>query len=85
MPNVIKAQEVQVSTKEGECNLNITLDLNINLQTGELNLTASEKTNLKKFNNFIDDDDDDDKVDWKIPEFKTEIIPNFGKKSSDES
>jgi len=66
---------VTVATKNGECNINITLDLNINLTTAGLELTSGKSNGV----NSIREDENEDKVDWAIPDFSPSSKLQFGK------
>ena len=72
MVQLIKKPEVRILTKQGECNVSITLDLNINLNSDGLsvNVSNSEVTAKQK--------QEDDEVKWAIPDFSNEQI-KFGK------
>ena len=59
-----------VETKNGECKVHITLELNINLN-GNVATVESVK-NLTPVK--------EDKVEWVIPEFDSRIKLDFGKK-----
>lgn len=59
-----------VVTNQGECKIHITLDLNLNLAGGVVNV-ESVKSTAKK---------DPEKVDWAIPDFATDLKLDFGKK-----
>lgn len=65
MAQQIKLQNVNVVSKDGECNLNISLELNINLTTDQI---YAQNTNIK------DEGKSDDKVDWMIPDFTCEKV-----------
>jgi hypothetical protein len=63
-------QPIKVVTKEGEATVHITLELNINLNTGGLSISAQGKEEVKE---------EKEKTQWAIPEFgKTKKI-EFGK------
>lgn len=66
MAQQIKLQNVNVVSKDGECNLNISLELNINLTTDQI---YAQNTNIKE-----EKKSDDDKVDWVIPDFTCEKV-----------
>lgn len=70
MAQLIKPNQVKLITEKGECNLHITLDLNINLNTGKLEINAKE--------NYVKEEKED--VSWEIPEFKPTKKIQFGKK-----
>lgn len=55
MPQVIRSKEIEVNTVSGECKLFITLELNINLNTGNIsfNTTSVEKVEEKEENNYM--------------------------------
>jgi hypothetical protein len=62
-----------VETQKGECNIHITLDLNINLAGGVVGIESVKATPKK-----IEKEEED--VKWAIPEFDSGIKVNFGKK-----
>lgn len=64
-----------VVTKDGECHLTITLELNINLNSD--GVTASVQS-VKSPNM----EDDDDKVIFEVPDFTSGNTIDFGKESS---
>lgn len=69
----IKPQEVKIITKEGECSVNITLDLNINITADGLKVSAeagaAEPEEAKPT-----------PKEWVIPEFGPSPKINFGKR-----
>lgn len=69
MGELIKPSRVSIITKEGEYQLHIIVDLNINLNTGDL---KADKPNREQ--------EDDDKTIWAIPTFKSQDKVKFGKK-----
>lgn len=76
MAQLIKSSDIKVITKDGECKLSISIDLNINLNTLGVAVNAQtvkvgdEKEEKKK-----------DDVAWQIPDFANVPKLNFGKKS----
>lgn len=82
MVQYIDAQKTQVITKNGECEININLTLNINLTNEGLNLSmGSASSNLVKSNQQIETNNQkiDDKVEWEIPDFTDNGTVTFGK------
>jgi predicted transcriptional regulator len=80
MGNLIRPTQVHLVTKEGECQLNITIDLNINLNNGTVDFQSSRANKIEK----IDEENDDDKTVWAIPTFKSEDKVKFGKRKEQE-
>ena len=76
MVDLIRPTKVHVITKEGECQLNITIDLNINLNTGTVDIQSSKA-------NKIVEKEDDDKAVWAIPTFESKDKVKFGKKKEE--
>jgi hypothetical protein len=68
MPALIKPHEVKVTTKDGEVQVAITLDLNINLNAAGLHVTAKVAGEQKE------------ETQWEIPDFEPSPKINFGKK-----
>ncbi len=63
-------------TKKGECLVNITLDLNINLSSDEINISS------KKSGSQAIQQDDESKIadfEWSIPDFSGDEKISFGK------
>ena len=75
MPRIIKPEKLktEIITKNGECKIELTLNININSEG--VGVTANGKKAKDK--KYIDEGED--KVNWAIPEFDSEKI-NFGKK-----
>jgi hypothetical protein len=69
MVQLLKPHEVKIITKEGECQVSITLDLNINLN-GEI---AQVTTKVKQ-----KEEEKEENV-WEIPDFSSGEKINFGK------
>lgn len=76
MPQLIKPNEVKVITKNGECQVSITLELNINLngdgvavsaQSVKQEIQEKEKPKSTGFN-------------WEVPDFEASPKIQFGKK-----
>lgn len=74
MGELIKPSRVSIITKEGEYKLHIIIDLNINLNTGSLDLKPVKPSQ----------EEDDDKTIWAIPTFKSQDKVKFGKKKEQE-
>lgn len=79
MAQLIKANDVKVVTKDGECKLSISIDLNVNLNTtgisvGVQNIAAGqvEQQNKKQ---------EKESTMWEIPDFAPMPKLNFGKKA----
>ena len=68
-------KQISVTTKNGECNINLTIDLNINLNQTVTDLIKQETKRA------YESEEDDDKVDFAIPDFEgSEMKLDFGKK-----
>lgn len=74
MPQLIKPNEVKVVTKNGECQVSIILELNINLNGDGVAVSAQsikpETKEKSKPNSF----------DWEVPDFEASPKIQFGKK-----
>ncbi len=71
MANRISPQSVKVITQDGEVHVLITLELNINLNSGGIQtVTSSEKTEIKK---------EKESDIWELPDFGNSPKINFGK------
>ena len=77
MVRILKPEKVKTNivTKNGECKIELTLNININAEG--ISVTAGGKSKKNKKNKYIDEGED--KVNWAIPEFDSEKI-DFGKK-----
>lgn len=75
MGDLIRPTKVHVVTKDGECQLNITIDLNINLNTGTVELQSSKATTAP-----VVEKAEEDKTVWAIPTFVSGDKVKFGKK-----
>ena len=78
LAQIIKPNVVKILTKEGEVQVYITLELNINLNADNLKINAQsfveeshEKEKKPKF--------EEDKVEWAIPDFGFSQKIEFGK------
>jgi len=79
MPQRIQPTHTKVITKDGECVINLTLDININLNSAGLSINGIVSAhNKEEVNN--------EQVSWAIPEFKNEAGTKlkFGKKEKKE-
>lgn len=79
MAQLIKAHDVKVVTKDGECKLSISIDLNLNLNTsgitvGVQNVKTEQVSQQEKEKNT-------DGTQWEIPDFTPMPKLNFGKKA----
>ena len=73
MPQLIKPKEVKVITKDGECQVSIVLELNINLNTDGVAVSAQTiKQEVKQ--------EKPKESGWEIPDFEALPKINFGKK-----
>lgn len=75
MAQLIKASDVKVITKDGECKLSINIDLNINLNTLGVSVSAQPSNKLES-QDFKKED-----TAWEIPDFTPQPKVNFGKKA----
>lgn len=77
MGDLIRPSRIHVISKEGEVQLNITIDLNINLNTGNIDSKISKpvESEVEKEN--------DEKTIWAIPNFKSTDKVKFGKKKEE--
>ena len=76
MPQRITPNKVITVTKDGECHVMITLDLNINITTnGQAEVSPSNNNNDEKKK------PQEDETQWEIPDFGTfnSNMLNFGK------
>lgn len=78
MASLIKPGSVKVVTKEGEIQVSLTIDLNINvnsegLPSGVRSLQLNEEVKVKS-------QESKEKFEWAIPDFEEAPKINFGKK-----
>jgi hypothetical protein len=71
MPELITPTKVTVITKDGECQIHITLDINVNLNGISGVSSPQIKDKIKE---------EEEKTIWAIPEFKAQEKVKFGKK-----
>ena len=72
MGNLIRPGQTRVITKDGELVIHMTLDLNINLTTGNLSVTASPSAPKAA--------EEKEDTHWEIPDFAVpDTKLNFGK------
>lgn len=79
MGDLIRPTKVHVITKEGECQLHITIDLNINLNTGVVDGQVSKATKVDQ----PTEEKEEEKTVWAIPTFKSEDKVKFGKRKEE--
>lgn len=79
MGDLIRPTKVHVITKEGECQLNITIELNINLNTGALDVQSTKTTKMIE----KEQEQEEDKTIWAIPTFESKDKVKFGKKKEE--
>ena len=73
MVRLLKKKDVQVVTKNGECEVHITLDLNISLNADGLQLGVSAGQSKSS-------SDPDEDFEWAVPDFNTDSQQvDFGK------
>lgn len=75
MVQLIKPNEVKVVTKDGECKISLTIDLNINLNTAGVSVGAQ----VSKLDS--PQQQEKEKTHWEIPDFGAMPKVNFGKKA----
>lgn len=71
MPQLIRPQEVRVITKEGEIQVSLVIDLNINLSGGVEATSVKVKEVSEKLK---------EETEWAIPDFQPTPKIAFGKK-----
>lgn len=71
MANLISPSSIQVVTKDGEMTVNLKIDLNINLNGTAVNVPVNETAKISQ--------QEDEKVEWMVPDFKSQKKINFGK------
>jgi hypothetical protein len=76
----VENNKVKVITKDGECTLNITLDVNINF-TGNIPNFVSQNQPQNTIINSVNNNTEEEKTLWEIPDFKPTKANNinFGK------
>ena len=73
MVRLLKKKDVQVVTKNGECEVHITLDLNISLNADGLQVGVSAGQSKSS-------SDTDEDFEWAVPDFKPDSQQvDFGK------
>jgi hypothetical protein len=73
MVRLLKKKDVQVVTKNGECEVHITLDLNISLNADGLQIGASAGQSSSP--------NEDEDFEWAVPDFNLDSQQvDFGKK-----
>lgn len=79
MVRLLKKKDVQVVTKNGECEVHITLDLNVSLNADGLQIGASVGGSGSS------DKDEDEDFEWAVPDFGLDSPQvDFGKKVKEE-
>ncbi len=72
MGNLIRPVQTKIVTKDGELLVHLTLDLNINLTTGNLSVTAAPSAPQEA--------EEKEDTKWEIPDFTVpDTKLNFGK------
>ena len=61
----------QIITQQGEIKVTISLDLNINLQSGEITIKTVDKAKEELVK--------ERETEWAIPDFSNNVKVNFGK------
>ena len=68
MPNLIRPGSTKVVTQDGEVQISIVLDLNVNLNSDGLHISAkAAQTSSEEVKKKNDDED----VNWAIPDFSS--------------
>lgn len=80
MGDLLRPARVHVISKEGECQVNITIDLNINLSAEGLSIQATKERKEEK----EVEKDEEEKTIWAIPNFTQKDKVKFGKKKENE-
>ncbi len=78
MGELIKPTQVHLVTREGEVKLNIVIDLNINLNTGNVEVKQGNALEKKV------EQEESEKTLWAIPNFVKQEKVKFGKKKEQE-
>ena len=75
---IVKPNEVitKVATKDGECHVTISLDLNINISADDIKIAAQTEEIAKK-------EKEGEDFKWAIPEFGTQQKIKFGKEEKE--
>jgi len=75
--SLIKPGSVKILTKDGEIQVSLTLDININLNSENINFESKngEENSIKEEIKIKE------KIDWVIPEFDGSSKIDFGKKA----
>jgi hypothetical protein len=79
---LIKPGSVKIVTKEGEIQVSLSIDLNVNLNTDGL-LVEKASASLEKNNNDFSSKKVEEKVEWAIPDFDIGPKLEFGKKKEE--
>lgn len=74
----IDNNKVKILTKDGECTLHITLDVNINFTGGFPNNFVNQNSSQNTIINSASSSEEE-KTAWEIPDFKPTKNINFGK------
>jgi hypothetical protein len=80
MVQLIKPNTVKVVTKDGEIQVSIAIELNINLNTDGLSLNNNFANNAANVTSKVEVKKEE-KTNWEVPDFESSSkIINFGKK-----
>ena len=74
MPQLIQPNSVKITSREGELDIHITLDLNVNLSGVDLSQATKKAAEEDKKEPV------EDKPEWAIPTFTSKDKVKFGKK-----
>ncbi len=69
MPQLIRPNQVKIMTNDGEVNVHITLDLNVNLEGGVVNMSKKQE--------------EEEEAEILVPTFSPSKKIKFGKKDGD--
>lgn len=71
MPQHNQLRNVKIITKEGECNISLTLDINVNINNGAVSVVPTVTAVQKE----------EEETTWAIPQFSSQTNKiKFGKK-----
>lgn len=77
MPQVIKPVKTQVITKDGQCAVDISIELTININSDGLHVSATASPGVMQ--PVVTEHKKDEETLWAIPEFGSPNKVKFGK------
>lgn len=80
MASLIKPGTVKILTKDGEVQVSLSIDLNINLNSQGLSVVAGEVVATEVVPSKSGASKKEEKFEWAIPDFEEAPKINFGKK-----